>query len=83
MLTVQSMHDDLDYWIHLGIGDDIIKLPEQRIEYQHLVKKFGTMRDNEICDAVLFSLRQELLRPNFLRPTYYRLLWLRLTRRIK
>lgn len=83
MLTVKKMYDDLDYWIHIGIGDDIINLPNHRPEYQHLVKKFSFAEDSKIIQAaVLESLKNELKRPWFLRPTFYKILKLKLMRKI-
>lgn len=77
MLTVQKMYDDLDYWIHIGIGDDIITLPDQRKEYQHLVRKFHFSEDHKIVQAaVLESLRQQLQKPWYMRTTFWVLLML-------
>lgn len=83
MITVKQMYDDLDYWIHIGIGDDIIKLPNHRPEYQHLVRKFWSAEDPLIIQAaVLESLKRELQKPWFMRPTFYQILKLKLMRKI-
>jgi hypothetical protein len=34
---LKKLYDDLDYWIFIGIGDDIVKAKEQRPEYKPLV----------------------------------------------
>lgn len=83
-LSVKKLHDDLDYWIHIGIGDDIVKLPAQRIEYQALVKDRRFLNEpSEVARLVLKDLALELRQPWFLRPTFWRLLWLKITRQIK
>lgn len=82
-LSVKKLHDDLDYWIHIGIGDDIVKLPAQRIEYQALVKDCIKTDPQEVARSVLKDLALELRQPWFLRPTFWRLLWLKITRQIK
>lgn len=82
MLTVKKLHDDLDYWIHIGIGDDIVNLPEHRPEYQHLVKQGppeGIRKDDIyygqiVAELVLEKLKAELSKPWFLQPTFWHLL---------
>ena len=34
---IKKLYDDLDYWIYIGIGDDIVKARDQRPEYKSLV----------------------------------------------
>lgn len=34
---LKKLYDDLDYWIYIGIGDDIVKARDQRPEYKPLV----------------------------------------------
>lgn len=84
MITVQKMFDDLDYWIMIGIGDDIVNIPAHRQEYQHLVaraKRFST--DKELIPKiVLNNLSNELKRPALFRPTFWRLIWLKVTGKI-
>lgn len=84
MITVQKMFDDLDYWIMIGIGDDIVKIPAHRPEYQHLVNKFKvTYSDPDtIAKLVLDELKDELKKPFFLQPTFWKLLWLRIRRKV-
>lgn len=84
-MTVKKMYEDLDYWIHIGIGDDIIHSPEHRPEYQHLVAKAKSKITDieQVPLLVLMLLRVELKKPFFLQPTFWRLVWLKLTRKIK
>jgi hypothetical protein len=77
------MHDDLEYWIHIGIGDDIIKMPEQRPEYQHLIVRNCNIHDDLNVSRALSRLSLELKRPVFLQPTFYRILWLTIRGKIK
>lgn len=46
MITVKKLKDDLDYWIMIGIADDIVRCPDSRPEYQHLVKKAQRWNEN-------------------------------------
>ena len=85
MLTVKKLYDDLDYWIHIGIGDDIVNLPDHRPEYQHLVKqnlkKYNHELERELIPGlVLIDLNFELKKPWFMRPTFWVLLWLQIKR---
>lgn len=62
MLSVKKLHDDLDYWIHLGLGNDIINSPEQRQEYRHLVRDAVRLwqADEENLDKSLYIDTTEL-----------------------
>ena len=91
-LTVKKLHDDLDYWVHIGTGDDIVRAPDNRKEYGHLVAHVKELykdvesfvdakgkeitREDFIAKKVLAMLKDELKNPWFVRPTFYRLLWL-------
>lgn len=85
MLTVKKLYDDLDCWIHIGIADDIVKLPEHRPEYQHLVRKAVRLTTDEenIPVIVLYKLSHELKKPWFMRPTFWVLLKLSIKRIFK
>lgn len=78
MMTVQKIYDDLDYWIMIGIGDDIVNIPEHRPEYQHLVARAKLISDDpqNIPILVLWMLGKELEKPVLLRPTTWRLAWI-------
>lgn len=75
--SVKKLHDDLEYWIFIGIGDDIIELQEQRLEYKPLVQKYNDP------SHVLSALRYELELPWYKRPTFWHLVRLNLKRLIK
>lgn len=80
MISVEKLRDDLDQWIFIKIGDDILNMPDMRPEYQHLVKKLkdlGVKREM-IPFLVLEELRAECLYPVILRPTFWRLVWLKI-----
>ncbi len=94
MLTVKKLHDDLETWIRIGIGDDIVNMPEQRKEYQHLVKecsevKLGTSSGliplpvDRVPSRALRMLENELAKPWYLQRTFWVLLKMKLTRAIK
>ena len=76
--SVQKLHDDLDYWIHIGMGDDIVDLKTQRIEYQTLVEQSKTTQNDDIPTMVLLLLKNELKLPWYKRPTFWQLLKLAL-----
>jgi hypothetical protein len=69
------LYDDLDYWIFIGIGDDIVTLKDQRPEYLPLVEKF---KGNP--DVVLIALKQELAQSWYSRPTFWHLVKLNIKR---
>lgn len=77
-MTVQKIYDDLDYWIMIGIGDDIVNIPDHRPEYQHLVARAKLISDDpqNIPILVLRLLKKELEKPVILRPTFWRLAWI-------
>lgn len=79
MLSVQKMHDDLDYWIHIGLGDDIVSIPDHRPEYQHLVKRHKAAELSEIPKLVLADLKLQLTKPWYQQRTF----WVLLMRRAK
>lgn len=77
-LTIQKMRDDLDYWIHIDLAEDIINAPEHREEYQHLVKMFSKRTDEKrlIIALVMGELDRQLQLPSLLRPTFWILKYL-------
>lgn len=76
--SVKKLRDDLDYWIYIGIGDDIIELKSQRLEYKHLVERYQHRPD--CVPQVLWALEHELSLPWFKRPTFWHLVKLNLKR---
>jgi len=76
-LSVKRLHDELDHWIFIGIGDDIVKCRDQRPEYYHLIKHFPlNLKPEIIAQFVLIMLKTELDFPWFIRPTFWHLVWL-------
>lgn len=74
-MNIQKMRDDLDYWIYIGIADDIVTMMNQRLEYKHLVLKYKNIHlDEDIPSLVLADLDKELKKPALLRLTNYHLL---------
>lgn len=84
MITAKDLFEELDHWIFIGTGDDIVQCPDQREEYQHLVRYWrkNGMSDEAIPRAVLLDLKQEAEMPFFIQSTYWRLKYLRLKRRL-
>lgn len=76
MISMKKMRDDLDYWIHIGIGDDIIYAPKSRSEYQHLVKPLIDQKISKeaIPAIVLEALDREMKLPFWRRPTFWRII---------
>lgn len=83
-VSVKRLYDELDYWIQIGIGEDIFIAPSNRMEYQHLAIKFKDvdLDPNEKAKLVLIELHQELKRPWFMRPTFWQLLWIYIARKL-
>lgn len=80
-LSVKRLYDELDYWIFIGIGEDIVLMPKSRPEYQHLVYKHKLfLDDSEVPRAVLADLSLELKNPWYKRKTLWHLLSLNLKR---
>lgn len=91
--SVKKLHDDLDYWIFIQCGEDIVELKDQRAEYQHLVQKnrfkcekfingtcVSVVRNDDIPMDVLKDLALELKLPFYKRPTFWHLVRLNFKR---
>jgi hypothetical protein len=76
IFSVKKLKDDLEYWIFIGIGDDLIELRDQRLEYAPLIDKWGEPK------SVLVALNQELKLPWYKRPTFWHLVRLNIKRTI-
>lgn len=76
--SVQKLYDNLDYWIFIGIGQDIVDFKSQRPEYAPLVDLY--QKEENIPMSVLFHLRDELNYPWYLRPSFWRLVKINLRR---
>lgn len=88
MHTVKTLRDELDYWQHIGIADDIIKASSMRPEYHHLVQEYKEIEntpkniENKI-KWILMDLENELKNPWYLRPTFWALLKLQIKKWLK
>ena len=83
--SVKKLRDDLDYWIFIGIGDDIVRFKNQRLEYKHLVDKWIISESLFPCgltipQAVLCCIENELTKPWYKRPTFWHLVRLQIKR---
>lgn len=76
---------ELEHWIQIGIGGDIVTARSQRPEYQHLVEFYLDQRlpPEKIPAAVFIHLKKEAELPFYKSPTFWRLVWIRLRRLIK
>lgn len=81
--SVKKLKEDLEYWIFIGIGEDIIELKHQRLEYKPLVEKYAKHED---CVAkVLWHLEGETRKPWYKQKMFWYLVklnFLRLLRRV-
>lgn len=59
---LKKLYDDLDTWIQIGIGDDIVRLQERRLEYKSYVDeaKQSLIPTEEIPQWVLTQIKREL-----------------------
>ena len=78
--SITKLKDNLEEWIRIGIGDDIVDMPKQREEYQPFVikVKYCTYNDNiptneTVPTGVLFLLNHELSLPWYRRKLYLQL----------
>ena len=57
-----KMHNNLDEWIWMGIGDDIVKCREHRPEYEYYVKMIESdvHRKNNIPRNTVSQMREDL-----------------------
>lgn len=75
IFKVEKLVEDLEYWIFIGMADDIIECPRQRIEYQHYVDKYRDRDYNDIPKLVLADLKKEVESfPWYKRPTFWKLI---------
>ena len=70
-LTAKKLHDDLDLWISIGIGDDIVTFKDHRPEYQRYVNKYKHLESEEIPKAVLLDLEDESKKPLLMQKTFW------------
>jgi len=78
MRTVDQMIIDLDYWIFIGIGDDIYRCEGHRPEYRRIVnqlKRCG-IKDANLPELTLIELKRQAKQCILLQPTFWFLLFL-------
>lgn len=82
---VQKMIDELSHWIFIGIGDDIVRSTEHRLEYKHLVEaaKDRGAPDRRVPRMVLFCLKQESKRKWYLQRTFWHVFFLTIKRKVQ
>jgi hypothetical protein len=78
MISIWKMIYDLEYWLHIGTGNDIVRSPDNRKEYQHLVEHYRKLKveDEKIPAKVIVHLKKEAEIVWFKRRTFWRNLWL-------
>lgn len=80
-MSIWKMIWELEYWLHIGVADDIVTSPANRPEYQHLVEKFRllSVKPSDIPVKVLAELKYEALAlPFYKQTTFWVILKLRL-----
>ncbi len=72
-LSVKKLIEDLEYWIFIGIGNDLLELKSQREEYSIYIEEAIKLRipEQDIPKYVLIRLKDELYEPFFMRPTFW------------
>lgn len=73
MTSIWKLIYDLEYWIFIQTADDIVNCPDNRKEFQHLVKEFQSLKTpvENIPAKVLIRLKQEADLPFWKRPTFW------------
>lgn len=85
MTSIWKMIYDLEHWIEIGIGDDIIRARTSRPEYQVLVQNLLDQQvpPEKIPGKVLVSLKEEADLPFYKRPTFWLIVRLTIKRMFK
>lgn len=75
MTSIWKLIYELEYWIMIGTGEDIVNCPDNRPEYQHLVTRFKDQKviPAKIPERVLLQLKKEADLPFWKRPTFWHL----------
>lgn len=79
-MSIWKLIYELEYWIQIGTGDDIVNCPDNRPEYQHLVSEFKTQKvpSDKIPGKVLLALKDESKLSVWKSPTFWALVKLTL-----
>ncbi|MGZ3796476.1 MAG: hypothetical protein ACXVB1_08930 [Pseudobdellovibrionaceae bacterium] len=85
MISIWKLIYELEYWIQIGIADDIVRSPASRPEYQHLVQEFKDAKvlNENIPSRVVVRLKQEAKLPFYKQPTFWHLVRLSIKRIFK
>ena len=76
MTSIWKLIYELEYWIQIGTGDDIVNCPDNRPEYSHLVAKLIEQKvpKEKIPAKALLILKEESSLPFWKSPTFWHLL---------
>lgn len=85
MTSIWKLIYELEYWLHIGTGADIVDCPDNRPEYQHLVSKLKAKHvpKEKIPTEVLLEMKKEAELPFYRRPTFWHLLKLQFKRTLR
>lgn len=85
MISIWRLIYELEYWIQIGIADDVVRVPESRQEYAHLVKEFKAQHipDEFIPGRIVVRLKQEAKLPFYKQPTFWHLVKLSIRKLFK
>lgn len=79
MMTVKKLMDELSYWMHIRIAEDIYKCKENRFEYLPLVNKYlkkVPIEDHGLIPMLVYNeLKLESKLPIVFQKTQYWLLY--------
>lgn len=80
MISIWKLIYDLEYWIFIQTADDIVNCPDNRPEFQHLVREFKALNTphEQIPGKVLLRLKEEADIPFLKRKTFWVCLWVSL-----
>lgn len=85
MISIWRLIYELEYWIQIGIADDVVRSPESRREYEHLVKEFKSLQvpDEYIPGRIVVRLKEESKLPFYKQPTFWHLVRLQFKKLFK
>lgn len=78
MTSIWKLIYELEYWIQIGTGDDIVSCPDNRPEYSHLVAQLLDQKvpKDKIPSKALILLKHEAEGPIWDSPTFWHLVHL-------
>lgn len=80
MISIWKLIYELEYWIMIGTGEDIVNCPDNRKEYAHYVAEFRSQKvqPDKIPGKTLIALKKEADLPFYRRRTFWHLVKLKL-----